>query len=89
MYVWVGVFLPLCSLTNAARNAPPMLSTTASMAPPYFSTLSHKQHGFRKKKKVTGHKICVFIFSSTFISNISHSEKKLGKYCHKRKNVFM
>ena len=31
-----------------------------------FSTLSHKRKIFRKKKKVIVHKMCVFIFSTTF-----------------------
>jgi hypothetical protein len=35
----------------------------ATLAPPHFVTLSHKQHGFRKN--VTEHKMCVFIFSTT------------------------
>jgi len=41
----------------------------------YFSTLSHKRYDFRKKK-ITEHKICVLIFSATFVGNISHSKKK-------------
>jgi len=28
------------------------------------------------EKKVTGHKMCVLIFSTTFVWNISHSKKK-------------
>jgi hypothetical protein len=32
-----------------------------------FSKLSHKRHDFRKKKKVTEHKICALIFSTTFV----------------------
>ena len=39
----------------------------------HFSTLSHKPHDFRQK--VTEHKICIFIFSTTFVGNISHSKK--------------
>ena len=31
----------------------------------YFSTLSHKWYDFRKK--VTEHKMCVLIFSTTFV----------------------
>jgi hypothetical protein len=35
-----------------------------------FSMLSHKQHDFGRKKKVTEHKICVLIFSTNFPWNI-------------------
>ena len=37
----------------------------SSLALPYFSTLSHKRHDFREK--VTKYKMCVLIFSDTFI----------------------
>ena len=56
---------------------------------PYFSKFCHKRRDFWKKKKVTKHKMCVLIFSTTFISNTSHSEKNLARYCHKCENVFM
>ena len=59
----------------------------ASLAPQYFSTLSHKRHDFRKK--VIKHKICVFIFSITLIGNIFHSKNNSSRYCHKCENVFM
>jgi hypothetical protein len=32
---------------------------------------------------------CVLIFSTTFIWNISHSQKNSARYCHKSENVFM
>ena len=41
-------------------------SFVAPLAPPYFSTLSHKRHDFRKKK-VTERKMCVFVFCTAFV----------------------
>jgi len=35
---------------------------------------------FEGKKKITQHKMCVLIFSTTFVWNISHSEKKWELY---------
>jgi hypothetical protein len=48
----------------------------SGLAPLYniFATFSHKQHDFRRKN-VTEPKMCVLIFSTTFVWNISHSEK--------------
>jgi hypothetical protein len=40
-------------------------SFVASPAPPHFSPLSHKQR--RCRKKVIEHKMCVLIFSTTFV----------------------
>jgi len=42
--------------------------------PAVFSTLSHKRHDFRKRK-VIENIMCVLIFSATFASKSSHSEK--------------
>ena len=44
----------------------------------FCSTLSHKRHDFRKQKILT-HKMCVLIFSTTFVINVSHS-KRYHKY---------
>jgi hypothetical protein len=63
------------------------LSFSASLALPSFSTLSHEGHDFRKN--VAEYEICVLIFCTAFILNISHSEKNSEKYCHKCENVFM
>jgi hypothetical protein len=37
----------------------------------------------------TERKLCVLIFSTNFVGNISHSEKNSARYFHKRENVFM
>ena len=57
-----------------------------AVAAPYC-LVSRKRQDFRKK--VTQHKMCVLIFSATFIWNVSHSKKNSERYCHKCENVFM
>jgi hypothetical protein len=50
--------------TNAMRMRRILLSV-GGLAAPYFSTLSHKRRDFREK--VIEHKMCVLIFSITFV----------------------
>ena len=40
-----------------------------------------KRHDFRKK--VTEHKMCILILSTTFIWSVSHYKKNSLRYCHK------
>jgi hypothetical protein len=62
-------------------------SFVAFLVPLYFLTLSHKGHDFREK--VIEHKMCVLMFSTTSIWNISYSNKNAVRYCHKCEYVFM
>ena len=77
LYLWVPSVKCACVI----------LSSVAWSALQYFSTLSLKRDDFRKK--VIEHKMCVLIFSTTFVWNISHSKKKLARYDHKCISVFM
>jgi hypothetical protein len=58
------VFLALV-IQHAMRIRRIILPSIACLTLPYFSSLSHKRHDFRKR--VTEHKIRVFIFSSIFV----------------------
>jgi hypothetical protein len=52
----------------------------------HISTLSQKRHDFRKK--VTKHKMCVLISSTTYVRDISHSQKNWERYDQKCILVF-
>ena len=58
-----------------------MFSTVAFPVVSYVFSLSHKQHDFREK--VTEHKMCVLIFSTTFVWNISLYKKNWARYDRK------
>jgi hypothetical protein len=74
-----------CSLATRMRHVVTLFM--APLAPPHFSTLSNKRHNFRKI--IVKHKMCVLIFSTTFVKTISHSNKNLARYCHECENVFV
>ena len=82
---WMSV--PLV-IPHAMRMIRIILTYVACPDPWYFSTLSHKQH-YLKKKKVTEHKMCVLISSTTFVWHILYSTKKWATYNHKCSLVFM
>ena len=67
--VGVSMCVGAYSLTCPACT---ILSFTASLVPPYFSTLSHKRHEFRGN--VYEHKMC-FDFLNNFCLKHSHSKK--------------
>jgi hypothetical protein len=69
----------------AMRNRPIIWSSVACLVFPYFYTLPHKWHDFRKE--IADHKMCVLRFYKTLGWNISHSKKKLGRH-HKCTYVF-
>jgi hypothetical protein len=60
-----------------------IVSPVGCLAIPYFCTSSHKRYSFQKK--VTKHKMCVLIFSTTFVLNTSYSKKNSTRYYHKCK----
>jgi hypothetical protein len=59
-------------------NVVHVLSYVACLALPYFSTLSHEGHDFRKE--VIEHKMYVLISFTTFVWHISHSRKNSARY---------
>ena len=80
---WVCVY----SLRYPACNAHAPYCHVACPALRYFSTLSHKQHGCQKK--VIEHKMCVLIFCTTSVRNISRSMKNWARYHQKYVYIVM
>jgi hypothetical protein len=68
-WVGAGARARACACARVAlssmQRACAILSSAATLAPPYFSTLAHKRRDFRKS--FAEHKMCVLIFSTSFI----------------------
>ena len=81
----IAHFLSKCSFCSqhVKRMRSITLSSVVCLVLPYFYTLSHKQHDFRKKG--FAHKMCVLIFFAKF----SYSEGNSARYFHKCANVFV
>jgi hypothetical protein len=72
--------LSVIQITYSLRRI--ILPFVVCLALPYFSTFPHKRRDFRKK--VTGHKMCALISSTTFFSETSHSKINSARHYHKR-----
>ena len=84
------IFLCVCACVRMAlliQHATRRHIAICSLSGSRLFTLSHKWNDFRKR--VIEHKMCILIFSRTFIRNISHSKKNSARYYHKCRNVFM
>jgi hypothetical protein len=73
-------------IQHVKHMRPIILSSVASLAPPCFSTLSHKRHDFRKQN--TEHVTCILIFSATFIWKFSYSKENPTKRYRKHTEPF-
>jgi hypothetical protein len=65
-----------------------ILLSAVCPALPHSSTLSYKRSDFREER-VISHKMCVSIFSTTFVWNISHSKEKWARCDQKRAYIFI
>jgi hypothetical protein len=68
-------------IRHAKRMRRIILPSVVCLAVPYFSTLSHKRHDFRKRSYRTRN-VC-FYFLYKLCLNISHSKKNSARYYHK------
>jgi len=95
--LWVCVSVCVCvcvcvcvfSFSYSTCNAhEPYCNLWPAPALQNLSTLSHKRHNSRKKKAFE-YKMCVLIFCTTFVWNISHAKKNWARYDQKRSMFFM
>jgi hypothetical protein len=87
LHILVNIQSVALVIQHAKRMRRIILSSVPCLALPYFSTLSHKRHDFRKK--VIKHKMCFLIFSTTFVWNNSHCKKNWARYYHKCTLILM
>ena len=80
--VFFSLRYPACN-----AHAPPYCHAVVRPAVQYSFHIISQKHDFRKK--VTEHKMCVLIFSTTFVWNISRSKKKWARYDQKCVSVCM
>jgi len=66
---------------QTAKRMRHVMSPVACPTVQYFPTLSHKRHDFGEK--VIEYEMCVLIFSTTFVQNISRFKKNSASHCHK------
>jgi hypothetical protein len=87
--VCVYVYITALRIRHAKRifSEQHYVDIDACLPLPYFTTFSHKRYDFRKN--VIEHKMCVLVFSTTFVWNIFHSEQKWVRYDHKYTYVFI
>jgi len=74
-------------IQHAKRMCSTMLSSVTCMPLSYFSTLFHKPKDFRER--VTEHKMCFVMFSTTLVWNISHSKENSARCYNKCTQVFV
>jgi hypothetical protein len=79
------VFLAL-NIQHAMRMRHILLSSVACLALQYFSTSSHKRHGFHKT--VIEHKMCVLIVSTILFETFLILKRTERDICQKHTNVF-
>jgi len=77
----------MCSLIHPAQKAhtPCYNVICGPSGSSIFSHISHELHDFLEK--VMEYKMCVLIFSTTFVQNISHSKKNSARRYHKLTKV--